>query len=62
MLLERYQESEKLFNVNFVADAGAGLAGYRGELVLVAGEVGDSAGRRKPPVKVLKEAVLQVDE
>lgn len=62
MLLERYQESEKLFNVNFVADAGAGLAGYRGELVLVAGEVGDSAGRRKPPVKVLKEAVLLVDE
>ncbi len=58
MLLESYQEKSKFFNVNFIASAGPDYNGYRGELVLVDGEVGDSAGRRKPPLKVVKEAVL----
>lgn len=58
MLLESYQEKGKLFNVNFIASAGADYSGYRGELVLVEGEIADSEGRRKPPAKVLKEAVL----
>ena len=58
MLLNTYEQNGRLFNMNFIEEAGAGVSGYRGELVLVQGEVGDSAGRRKPPVSVIEQAVM----
>ena len=58
MLLNTYEQNGRLFNMNFIEEAGAGLAGYRGELVLVEGEVADAAGRRKPPVAVIEQAVM----
>lgn len=58
MLLNTYEQNGRLFNMNFIEEAGAGLAGYRGELVLVEGEVADAAGRRKPPVAVIEQTVM----
>jgi hypothetical protein len=56
MLFDRYEQDGLLFNTNFKEAAG-GLAAYRGELVIVPGEVADAQGRRKPPHALLKQAV-----
>ncbi|NMG65632.1 hypothetical protein GPA19_11800 [Azoarcus indigens] len=62
MLFDRYEQQGLLFNMNFKeATSEAGKAAYRGELVLVEGEVGDAAGRRKPPTVVMRGAVLLSD-
>lgn len=58
MLFDRYEKDQLLFNMNFKeACSAAGKAAYRGELVIVEGEVGDAQGRRKPPHVVLRHAV-----
>ncbi len=57
MLLDRYEPL--FFNANFrEAASTAGWAAYRGELVLREGEIADAQGRRKPPVEVLKQAIV----
>lgn len=44
MLFDRYEQQGLLFNMNFKeASTTAGKAAYRGELVLVEGEIGDAA-------------------
>jgi hypothetical protein len=59
MLLDRYEKDQLLFNMNFKeATTTAGLAAYRGELVIIEGEVGDAQGRRKPPHAVLRQASM----
>lgn len=59
MLLDRYEKDQLLFNMNFKeATTTAGTAAYRGELVMIEGEVGDAQGRRKPPHAVLRHASL----
>ncbi len=59
MLFDRYEKDQLLFNMNFKeATTTAGVAAYRGELVIIEGEVGDAQGRRKPPVAVLRQASL----
>ena len=58
MLLNTYEQNGCLFNMNFIEEASVGVSGYRGELVLVQGEVADSAGRRKPPVSVIEQVVM----
>lgn len=59
MLFDKYDESQLLINTNFKAKADADhIFGYRGELVLIEGEVADSHGRKKPPHAVLRNAVL----
>ena len=55
MLIDTYEPF--FFNANFKEAAGAAMA-YRGELVLKEGEVADAQGRRKPPVEVMKQAIL----
>ncbi|MET0069558.1 MAG: hypothetical protein ABW096_05915 [Candidatus Thiodiazotropha sp.] len=63
MLLEQYKESHLLFNTNFLENCSRdGIYGYRGELVLVEGEVADAKGHAKPPVEVLRGAALLADE
>lgn len=58
MLFNRYEQDQLLFNMNFKeACSEAGKAAYRGELVVVQGEVGDAQGRRKPPTVVLRQAI-----
>jgi len=57
MLLDRYEPF--FFNANFrEAASEAGWAAYRGELVLMEGEVADTQGRRKPPHEILKQAAV----
>jgi len=59
MLFDEYDERQLLINTNFKAAADAGdTFGYRGELVLIEGEVADAQGRKKPPHAVLRNAVL----
>lgn len=59
MLLENFKESGLLFNSNFLEKTSdASISGYRGELVLIEGEVGDAKGHVKPPVEVMRGATL----
>ena len=63
MPLDKYKESGLLFNVNFLEQTSeAGVFGYRGELVLVGGEVADAMGHAKPPVEVMRGVVILADD
>lgn len=63
MPLENFKNEGLLFNTNFLeATSEPGLFGYRGELVLVPGEVADAKGHNKPPVEVMRGAVLLGDD
>ncbi len=63
MILQKYQESNLLFNSNFLAETStASMMAYRGELVLVEGEQGDVKGHKKPPKEVIYGAVLLADD
>ena len=58
MALRTYEQKGLLFNTNFMEEAPGELLGYRGELVLIEGEVADDKGRTKPPVALLRHAIL----
>lgn len=57
MLFDAYEQKGLLFNMNFKESEG-NYAGYRGDLVLELGEVGDALGHRKPPVSTIKNTVV----
>ena len=57
MLFDTYEQKGLLFNMNFKEQEGS-YAGYRGDLVLELGEVGDAHGHRKPPVSTIKNTVV----
>lgn len=61
MLLDTYETQGLLFNSNFKDNAGANLQAYRGDLVLIEGEIADAMGRRKPPLATMIGAVLLSD-
>lgn len=61
MLLDTYESQALLFNSNFKESAGAGLQAYRGDLVLIEGEIADAMGRRKPPMALMVGAALLAD-
>jgi hypothetical protein len=59
MVLEKYEQESLLFNTNFKAKTSEeGMHAYRGELVLIKGEVADAQGRCKPPTALVRSAVL----
>ncbi len=58
MALDRYEQKGLLFNTNFLEKVGSDLLGYRGELVIIEGEVADDKGRTKPPVALIRHAIL----
>ena len=63
MPLAQFKEDGLLFNTNFLDQTSTpGLFAYRGELVLVEGEIADEKGHTKPPVEVMRGAVLLGDE
>lgn len=62
MLLDTFETQGLFYNSNFKETAGPGLQAYRGDLVLIEGEVADALGRRKPPVATMVGAVLLADE
>jgi hypothetical protein len=57
MLFDTYEPKGLLFNMNFKEAAG-NYAGYRGDLVLELGEIGDAHGHRKPPVSTIKNTIV----
>lgn len=61
MLLDTFETQSLLFNSNFKDSAGSDLQAYRGDLVLIEGEVADAMGRRKPPLETMVSAVLLAD-
>jgi hypothetical protein len=62
MLLEKYKAAGLLFNSNFLeGSTTSGLSAYRGELVLIEGEVADTKGHAKPPVEVMRGVALLAD-
>lgn len=61
MPLEAYKSSGLLFNSNFMEKTSGGAMAYRGELVLVEGEVADAKGHSKPPVEVMRGAAILDD-
>ena len=63
MPLARYKAEGLLFNQNFLeATSTDGLSGFRGELVLVQGEIADDKGHHKPPVEVMRGVAMLADE
>ncbi|MCU7940956.1 MAG: hypothetical protein KZQ67_17125 [gamma proteobacterium symbiont of Bathyaustriella thionipta] len=62
-LLKSYKESGLLFNLNFLEETSqSGTFAYRGELVLIEGEIADAKGHVKPPVEVMRGVVLIGDD
>lgn len=60
--MDRYESEQQLFNVNFKeAATSGGLHAYRGDLMVVDGEIADAQGRRKPPVAGMLGGVLLTD-
>lgn len=58
MIFDVFEQDGLLLNTNFKESAGKpGYFAYRGDLVLVEGEVADTAGRRKPPVSAMRQVV-----
>lgn len=63
MLIEQYEKAAFLCNSNLREKSGLGNnIAYRGDLVLVEGEVADSMGRRKPPIAVVKQVAMLADD
>jgi hypothetical protein len=61
MLLDTFETQGLLYNSNFKESAGSGLQAYRGDLVLIEGEIADAMGRRKPPLATMIGAALLAD-
>lgn len=63
MLLPQLKEAGLLFSVNFLDPTSTpDLLAYRGELVLIEGEVGDEQGHVRPPLRVVRGAVVLADD
>lgn len=58
MLIDTYEAQSLLFNINFKETASNGMQAYRGDLILIEGEVADAQGRRKPPIATMVGAGL----
>ena len=61
MLLDTFETQGLLYNSNFKDSASPGLQAYRGDLVLIEGEIADAMGRRKPPLATMIGAALLAD-
>jgi hypothetical protein len=59
MLLSNYANANLLCNISFNSKTSrANEYVYRGDLVLEEGEIADAQGRRKPPVSVIRQAIV----
>jgi len=63
VLLEKYKSEGLLYNAGFLNETPeAGTFAYRGDLVLVPGDVGDDKGHTKPPKEIVREAVILAND
>jgi len=61
MLLKDYETNQLLCNVSVNgATSKPNTFAYRGDLVLIEGEIADNLGRRLPPKTVVKQAVILI--
>jgi hypothetical protein len=60
MILHQFKQQALFFNSNFLEDVD-GLAAYRGELILIEGQIDETSGHRKPPVELMYGAILLGD-
>ncbi|TVZ38782.1 hypothetical protein P886_3164 [Alteromonadaceae bacterium 2753L.S.0a.02] len=61
MILETYAENALLCNVSVSSETStAGTYAFRGDMVIVEGEIADAQGRRHPPKAVVKQAVVLI--
>lgn len=59
MSLQELNDQGLFFNTNFLSNTSTdGMVGYRGELILIEGEIGDAKGHAKPPVEVMRGAII----
>lgn len=62
MLLDTYQEQERFWlKTLFGTTSKPELQAFRGEFVIIEGELKAAAGRRAPPKAMIKQAVLMAD-
>ena len=63
MLFDKYEQDGLLFNMNFNSPTSQeGVSAYRGELILIEGEITDEQGRRKPPIAIMRHTVMLAKE
>ena len=63
MLLDSYEKNGYFYNANFKeATTSGAMMAYRGDMVLIEGEIADDQGRRKPPVAGLIGSVVLADD
>ena len=63
MLLNKYEQAGYLCNANLNEPCtDSKLQAFRGELIVMEGEMLDASGRRKPPLTVLPQVALLADE
>jgi hypothetical protein len=63
MLLERYEQEERFWLKSLFGPTGQpGLQAFRGDFVVLEGELNTSAGKRAPPKALIKQAVVLADE
>jgi hypothetical protein len=62
MLLERYETEERFWLKSLLGPTSqAGLYAFRGDFIVLEGELKASAGKRTPPKAMVKQAVLLAD-
>lgn len=61
-LLKKYEAQSLLCNISIcAATTQPGLEAFRGDLVLIEGDIADASGRRMPPRAVVKQAIVLTD-
>jgi hypothetical protein len=61
MLIDKYHAEERLWLVTLNSKTSAGQSVFRGDFVVVQGELNETAGKRAPPKALLKQCVILAD-
>ncbi len=61
MLLDTYQADERFWITTFFGTTSGGQQAFRGDFIVKAGEFNETAGKRNPPVALLRQAVMLAD-
>ncbi|MEN9503497.1 MAG: hypothetical protein RI964_2782 [Pseudomonadota bacterium] len=62
MLLDTYKAQDLIWLTTINAKTKSGQYAFRGDLVVKEGEMNEAAGKRNPPIAMIKEAVLLASE
>lgn len=58
MLLDTYKAQDLIWLTTVNAKTSSGTYAFRGDMVVKEGEMNESAGKRNPPIAMIKEAVM----